>query len=77
VFVPRLATVLGLATATVVATAPSALAAPSPNDHNCAGVVVTSLAGPDFGPSVANIAGAQGVDNLGLANCGQPPRKNP
>jgi hypothetical protein len=73
----RLATVFGLAAACVLATVPSALAAPSPNDNNCAGTVVSSLAGPGFGPSVASIAEAQGVDNLGLANCGQPPRKNP
>ncbi len=77
VSVPRLATVLGLAAATVVATAPSALAAPSLNGHNCAGTVVSSMAGPGFGPSVASIAEAQGVDNIGLANCGQPPRNNP
>jgi hypothetical protein len=61
----------------VVATAPSALAAPRPNDHNCAGTVVASLAGPGFGPVVAANAQAQTVDNLGLANCGQPPRNNP
>ena len=73
----RLATVLGLAAASVLATTPYALAAPSPNDHNCAGTVVSSLAEPGFGPSVASSAQAQGVDNLGLANCGQPPRNNP
>ena len=77
--VSRLATVtaLGLAAATVVATASSASAAPSPNGHNCAGTVVSSLAGPGFGPAVAGPAKEQGVDNLGLANCGQPPRNNP
>jgi len=77
VSVSRLATVLGLAAATVVVAEPSALAAPRLNDHNCAGVVVSSSAGPGFGPSVAGVAEVQGVDNLGLANCGQPPRSNP
>ncbi|SDC92272.1 hypothetical protein SAMN05660690_2944 [Geodermatophilus telluris] len=73
----RLATVLGFAIASLVATAPSALAAPSLNDHNCAGTVVSSLAEPGFGPFVASSAQAQAVDNFGLANCGQPPRNNP
>ena len=73
----RLATVLGLAAASVVATAPSALAAPSPNGHNCADTTVSSVAGPGFGPSVASTAAARAVDNLGLANCGQSPRNNP
>ena len=73
----RLATVLGLAAVSVVATMPSALAAPSPNDNNCAGTVVSSLAGPGFGPFVASSAQAQAVDNFGLASCGQLPRKNP
>ncbi len=77
VSVPRLAALLGLAAAIVVATAPSALAAPSPNGHNCAGTTVSALAGPGFGPSVASTAEPQAVDNLGLANCGQPPQNNP
>jgi hypothetical protein len=68
---------LGLAVAVVVATVPSASAALSLNGHTCAGTIVSSLAGSGFGSSVAGIAEAQAVDNLGLANCGQPPRNNP
>ncbi len=77
VSVSRLAAVVGLSVGTAVAIVPSALAAPSLNNRNCAGTVVSSVAGPGFGPSVASTAEAQGVDNLGLANCGQPPRRNP
>ena len=50
---------------------------PEFNDHNCAGVVVSSFAGPGFGQEVAALAHEQTVDNLGLANCGQTNRKNP
>ncbi len=59
------------------ATAPPAVAAPKPNDHNCSGTVVSSLAGPEFGPLVAGFAQAQLVDDFGFANCEQPPRSNP
>jgi hypothetical protein len=47
------------------------------NEHNCAGAVVSSLAGPGFGDQVASLAQLQAVDNLGLADCGAPPRQNP
>ena len=47
------------------------------NDHNCAGAVVSSLAGPGFGAQVASLAQLQVVDNLGLANCGDTSRQNP
>jgi hypothetical protein len=39
-------------------------------DHNCAGAVTSSLAGPGFGPVVASFAQQQLVDNFGLADCG-------
>ena len=55
----------------------SANDSPPPNGHNCAGVVVGSLAGPGFGGTVAAAAHAQAVDNSGLANCGNTERKNP
>ena len=51
--------------------------APTPNANNCAGVVVSSLAGPGFGTQVATLAQLQVVDNLGLASCGGTPRQNP
>ncbi len=75
--ISRLITSVALAGATLVATAPSALADPEPNDHNCSGTVVSSLAAPEFGPLVVSGAQAQLIDNFGLANCGQPPRSNP
>ncbi|SMO96654.1 hypothetical protein SAMN06273567_11056 [Geodermatophilus aquaeductus] len=75
---PRhLAAALGLAAATVLATAPAALAAPPPTGHNCAGTFVTEVASPKFGPAVAALAKEQGVDDLGLANCGLTPRNDP
>jgi hypothetical protein len=58
--------------------APAAADPPSPpNGHNCAGVIVSSVAGPGFGQVVSSFAHQQTVDNLGFANCGQPPRNNP
>lgn len=50
---------------------------PAPNNNNCAGVVVSSLAGPGFGGQVAAAAHLQLVDNFGLASCGDNPRQNP
>ena len=50
---------------------------PTPNGHNCAGLVVSSLARPGFGHLVSAAARQQAVDNFGLANCGQTNRKNP
>jgi hypothetical protein len=47
-----------------------------PNGHNCAGGVVSQLAGPGFGQVVSDAAQQQAVDNFGLANC-QTNRKNP
>ena len=47
------------------------------NGHNCAGVVVSSLAGPGFGQLVSAAAHQQQVDNFGLRNCGQANGKNP
>lgn len=68
-----------LATAALIlgVLAPAASAAPPPNDHNCAGVLVSGLAGPGFGGFVSSFAQQQLVDNFGFANCGQPPRSNP
>ncbi|GLZ50109.1 hypothetical protein Acsp06_62940 [Actinomycetospora sp. NBRC 106375] len=54
-----------------------ALAAPSPNGHNCAGSAVSGLAGPGFGGVVSGAAHEQAVDNFGLADCGQTNRNNP
>jgi hypothetical protein len=54
-----------------------AAAGPTPNDHNCAGAVVSQLAGPGFGSLVSSAAHQQLVDNFGFANCGAPPRNNP
>ena len=47
------------------------------NAHNCAGVVVGSLAGPGFGQIVSEAAHQQAVDNFGLRNCGQAKGQNP
>lgn len=47
------------------------------NGHNCAGAIVSSVAGPGFGAGVSAAAHAQLVDNFGFANCGAPPRQNP
>ena len=47
------------------------------DEHNCAGEVVSSLAGPSFGQLVSTSAQAQEVDNFGLADCGQEHRNNP
>jgi len=46
-------------------------------EHNCAGAVTSSLAGPGFGQVVAFFAHQQAVDNFGFANCGDTPRQNP
>jgi hypothetical protein len=51
-----------------------ASAAPTPNGHDCAGVVVSGMAGPGFGQAVSTAARQQLVDDLGLANCGQTGR---
>jgi hypothetical protein len=54
------------------------VATAGPGDqHNCAGTVVSGLAGPSFGPFVSSFAHVQQVDNFGLANCGRPERNNP
>jgi hypothetical protein len=66
-----------LALAALGAAAGAAMAVPSPNGHNCAGVAVSQLAGPGFGQFVSTFAHAQAVDSFGLANCGRPPRHNP
>jgi hypothetical protein len=47
------------------------------NGSNCAGVAVSGLAAPGFGQFVSGFAQAGLVDNFGLADCGQPPRRNP
>lgn len=73
----RRTTVAIMAIAGLVATAGGAVAGPTPNGHNCAGLVVSSLAGPGFGSLVSAAAKEQSVDNFGFANCGQPPRRNP
>jgi hypothetical protein len=52
------------------ASAPAYADPPRANDHNCAGVVVSSMAGPGFGSAVSALAHRQLVDDLGLANCG-------
>jgi hypothetical protein len=45
--------------------------------HNCAGAVVSSVAGPGFGQGVKGAAQAQLVDNFGLRNCGMAQGQNP
>lgn len=54
-----------------------ASADPPPGGHDCAGLVVSSLAGPGFGAAVSAAAHDQLVDNFGLADCGQTNRNNP
>lgn len=54
-----------------------ASADPAGNGHNCAGAIVSSVAGPGFGEAVSAAAQAQVVDNFGFANCGQTDRNNP
>jgi len=54
-----------------------ASAAPTVNEHNCAGTVVSQAADPAFGPVVSGAAHEQFVDNFGLADCGQTDRNNP
>lgn len=72
---------LGAVVAAVAASwmiAPLAASAdPVANQHDCAGVVVSALAGPGFGSTVSAAAQEQLVDNLGLADCGQTNRNNP
>jgi hypothetical protein len=73
----RALAVTALAAAAVVLGGAPASADPStPTGHNCAGFAVSGVAGPGFGADVASAAQLQVVDNLGLANCGQPPRQN-
>ena len=55
----------------------AAVADPPVNGHDCAGALVSSVAGPGFGQLVSALAHQQQVDNLGLADCGAPPRSNP
>ena len=73
----RRAAVTILAIAALGGAAGAAAAGPSQNGHNCAGVVVSGLAGPGFGSDVATAAHGQVVDNFGLADCGQDNRNNP
>ena len=59
-------------------TATSASADPGAiNGHDCAGAIVSSLTPPGIGPLVSQLAHAQLVDNIGLADCGQTNRNNP
>ena len=73
----RVWVVVGCAGLLVVSAPTVAAAAPDPNEHNCAGVVVSGAADPGFGPAVSSAAQQQLVDNLGLADCGQTNRNNP
>ena len=50
---------------------------PTRNGNNCAGIMVSGLAGPGFGALAAASAHQQLVDNFGLASCGDNPRRNP
>lgn len=56
-------------------------AAPPGTEHNCAGAIVSGLAGDDslrpVGLIVRDLAHAQVVDNDGLADCDQQHRRNP
>jgi hypothetical protein len=69
--------VVGCAGLLLVSGATVASAAPAPNEHNCAGVVVSQGAGPEFGPAVTTAAHLQRVDNFGFADCQQTNRNNP
>jgi hypothetical protein len=68
---------LGAAALVLAATAAPASADAFPNGHNCAGFIVSAVAGPGFGQAVAGFAHQQAVDNFNFANCGQTNRKNP
>ncbi len=68
---------IGAATLALVAAAPAAADPPAENDHNCAGALVSTVAGPAFGQIASTAAHFQAIDNFGLANCGQTNRKNP
>lgn len=61
------------------ATAGAASADPpnAPSGHDCAGVVVSSLAAPGFGAVVSSLAQLGLVDNFGLRDCGQANGRNP
>lgn len=73
----RRAAVVILAIAALGAATGGAAAAPTLNDNNCAGAVVSNLAGPGFGSAVSGAAHQQLVDNFGFASCGVPTRNNP
>jgi hypothetical protein len=73
--------VLSVVAALLLVPAQAALAeGPTPNGHNCAGVVVKgnnqNWPGP-MGPIVAEYAHLQLIDNLGLANSGNANGSNP
>jgi hypothetical protein len=72
-----LSAILATAVLALTTLTPTAAADPAINDHNCAGAIVSLLAGPGFGGLVSATAHDQEVDNLGLANCGQTHRNNP
>ena len=63
--------------ATTLNSATAAHADAPPNLNNCAGAFSSSLVPPGFGGLVSDFAHERAVDNLGFANCGAPPRKNP
>ena len=74
----RRAAVAILTIAALGAATGGAAAGPAADEpHNCAGAMVSQLAGPGFGSVVSSAAHLQLVDNFGLANCGAPPRNNP
>jgi hypothetical protein len=77
--VRRLLVVATTAGAAAVLSAGPAVAAGDSADHDCAGsfVRVAATEIPRVGQVVADSAHLQVVDNTGLANCGQPPRRNP
>ncbi len=68
------ALVCGVGALSLIVAAP---AAADGEEHNCAGAVTSSLAGPGFGQAVSFFAQQQAVDNFGLANCGEAQGENP
>jgi hypothetical protein len=68
---------LAAAAMSLIAAAPAAADPSSVSGHNCAGAVVSGLAGAGFGQAVSDLAHQQTVDNLGLANCNNTNGRNP
>lgn len=75
--VRRAVTVTAAVAASLSSASAPAWVGPVPNGHNCAGQVVSAIAGPAIGGVVSAGAQEQAIDNFGQADCGAPPRRNP